>query len=359
MARPTILLLVLPLLLSSCLFSPEPFDEGKWRNQVLSSDSSDLYAPHYRDGRFFNPWMVEEEGRFFKFLKWRLSSAQQYSDEEKRYLPEFRADLAERIKALEPSVDFLVWLGHASFLIRIDSHYWLTDPMLSERALLPARVTPPALSLEEVGTIPGPLSVIVSHNHYDHLDEKSIRALPDHARVIVPLGLQDFVQSLHDGEVEEMDWWQELQVDSASLTCLPAQHWSRRIGQGRNTTLWASYLIRAGGLQLYYGGDSGYFIGYREIGKRYPGIDYALLPTTAYHPRWFMHYPHINVEEALLAFDDLGAGLFIPTQWGTFKLGDNPPGYPMLELNRLVAKRGLEDKRFARLALGEILRLAH
>jgi len=94
--------------------------------------------------------------------------------------------------------------------------------------------------------------------------------------------------------------------------------------------LWASYLLITPETVIYYGGDSGYFVGYREIGRQFPNINYALLPLTAYHPRWFMHYAHMNVPEALAAFIDLGARYFIPNQWGTFHLGDEPPGYPIL-----------------------------
>jgi L-ascorbate metabolism protein UlaG (beta-lactamase superfamily) len=122
-----------------------------------------------------------------------------------------------------------------------------------------------------------------------------------------------------------------------------------------NTTLWASYLLVTPEMTVYIGGDSGYFIGYREFGRRFPGIDYALLPTTAYHPRWFMHYAHMNVDESLRAFGELGARYFIPTQWGTFALGDESPGYPAIDLERTVRERGLDRGRFIIPSLGEII----
>ncbi|MEZ4602184.1 MAG: MBL fold metallo-hydrolase [Desulfobacterales bacterium] len=130
---------------------------------------------------------------------------------------------------------------------------------------------------------------------------------------------ENFITDLGKPHVTEMDWWESADLeDGTRLLCTPMQHWSRRIGQGFNTTLWASYLITAPEVSVYFDGDGGYFKGYREIGRRFPGIDYALIPITAYHPRWFMHYAHMNVSEAVRAFNDLGADIFIPTQWGCF-----------------------------------------
>ncbi len=153
-----------------------------------------------------------------------------------------------------------------------------------------------------------------------------------------------------------MDWWEEIDLKKGSkLICLPAQHWSLRISQGRNQSLWASYLLITPSVTLYFGGDSGYFKGFREIGRKYPGIDYAFMATTAYHPRWFMHFQHMNIEEAIKGFEELGARTFIPTQWGTFHLGSEPAGYPGLDLTRHIEKNHLDPVRFAIMGIGEIL----
>lgn len=164
------------------------------------------------------------------------------------------------------------------------------------------------------------------------------------------LALLTIAEKRAPGETKEL----MQKVKNGTLVCLPMQHWSRRIGQGLNETLWASFLLITPTAKIYFGGDTGYFIGHREIGKRYPGIDYALLPTTAYHPRWFMHYAHMDIDEALAAFDDLGARTMIPHQWGTFHLGDEPVGYSALELKRKITGQGLDSSRFIILNIGEI-----
>jgi len=342
-----------------CVMASPDFDEAAWRSKVEAARTDDLYAPHYKDGKFFNPWMPMEEKGFLQLLKWKLSPAQHYSDEEKEYLPAVIPDAMRRLKAI-PDRDFILWAGHATFLIRLGSEFWLTDPMLSDRALLPVRKTPPAINPEDLRNLgAGKLNVIISHNHYDHLDRTTLEALPDNTRFFVPLGMKEFITNLGKGDVVEMDWWQTANAGGKTqIVCLPAQHWSRRIGQAANTVLWASFMIISPRVTIFFGGDSGYFIGYREISRRYPAIDYALMPVTAYHPRWFMHYSHMNIDENIDAFRDLKARYFIPTQWGTFHLGDEPAGFPGLELKRKITAEGLDPSRFLIMDIGQVLPLA-
>lgn len=332
------------------------FDEAQWRKTVEGQSVENLYAPHFADEKYFNPWLPQEQGRFWQFLKWRFSEKGQYTEEERAYRPKLIPQLRERINDLDGKKDFIAWIGHSTFLMRLQDEYWLTDPMFSQRALLPKRVTPPALTANDLRELTDRVNVIISHNHYDHLDAKSIRSLPDNSRIFVPRGLKEFVSSLHDGVVTELDWWETIDLPGGTkLVCLPAQHWSRRIGQSVNSTLWASFMVITPKTTVYYGADSGYFVGYREIGRRFPNITYALLPITAYHPRWFMHYAHINAPEALDAFRDLGAQYFIPTQWGTFHLGDNPPGYPVLDLKKAMQEQNVDPSPFIIMDLGQII----
>ena len=341
-------------MLASCIATPPPFDEDAWRQEVDAQNTELLYAPHFKDGVYFNPWSPMRSDRFGQFLKWRFSKKATYTDEERTFLPRVRQDLAGRLQK-SAGKDTIAWIGHATFFIRTAGVVWLTDPMLSKRALLPKRVTPPALRKDDLKNITDPLYVLISHNHYDHLDKNTIRSLPEHARIFVPPGLKETLQSFFGGEIQEVDWWETIDLgDGIQLVSLPAQHWSRRIGQDFNTSLWASYLLVTPDATIYYGGDSGYFVGYREIGKRFPGIDYALMPLTAYHPRWFMHYAHINASESVRAFQALGARYYIPTQWGTFQLGDNPPGYPVLDLKKTIQQQELDPSRFVIMDIGQI-----
>ncbi|MCX7680283.1 MAG: MBL fold metallo-hydrolase [Spirochaetes bacterium] len=338
-----------------CSSARHSFNEERWHDEVNRCDSRLLYASHYKDGEFFNPWMPMKNKNIVSILEWKFSKQENsYSDDAKHYLPRIEQNTILKIRELK-NENFIAWIGHNTFLIRVNGTYWLTDPIFSSKALVIKRVTPPAISLKELSTITTHVNVIITHNHYDHLDEDSIRKLPHKAKFFVPRGLQTFFRQIGKQDVVEMDWWQRVDVGNTSIICLPAQHWSKRISQPFNTTLWASYLLSTPEIKIYIGGDSGYFIGYREFGRLFPNIDYALLPTTANYPRWFMHYAHMDIREAIMAFQELRARYFIPTQWGTFPLGEEPPGYPIIELKRKIKELGLNPQQFLIMNIGGVV----
>jgi L-ascorbate metabolism protein UlaG (beta-lactamase superfamily) len=333
---------------ASCSSSPEPFDEGAWRAQVDSVSPETLYLPNVEDGKYFNPWLRMPDHSFGTVLRWKLFSKAKntYTEEESAFLPPVAPDAAKRM-AESAGRDYILWIGHNTFAVKIAGTIYLTDPMFSDRALLPKRKTPPAVGAEDLAALGTELVVILSHNHYDHFDKASLRDLPERTRFVAPLGLGGLVRELGKTDVIEMNWWGEIELGpGVRLISLPAQHWSRRISQGINESLWASYLLVTPKRTIYFAMDSGYFAGYREIGRRFPGIDYAVIPITAYHPRWFMHYAHMNIPEALRAFDELGARYFIPNQWGTFALGDEPPGYAYFDLKREIERQGRDPGLF-------------
>ena len=338
--------------------TPPNFSESQWRQRVESAQYRQLYEPHKKDGFYFTPWIEMKIGNPFRALKWKFTAGQSYTEAEESFLPKVLPDAERRIRDNGDN-DFLLWIGHGSFLIKTGEQVWLLDPMFSDRALLPVRKTAPALTAESVNRLFRDINIVISHNHYDHLDEESIKRLSKEYTFYVPLGIGQYISEWKpEANIVEMDWWQKRRIAPGfELHSLPAQHWCMRALERPNRSLWASYMIVTPKFTIYFGGDSGYFIGYREFAKKYPKIDYALMPTTAYHPRWFMHEAHMNVEEAIRAFQELQARYFVPTQWGTFRLGDNPPEYPALELRRLIRSKQLDPNRYLGLEIGEIRNL--
>jgi N-acyl-phosphatidylethanolamine-hydrolysing phospholipase D len=335
------ILLILCSALAGCM-APRPFDEDAWRSKVEAEDPEALYADHrHEDGTFFNPWLPENRPWWF-FWRWVLSEnslgAQADEDPDTPVVANDGAYLKDK-----NAPSSITWVGHATFVVQWSGQLVVTDPFFSERAAVVKRKNPPAFGPQ---ALPDGFVVLISHNHYDHMDSDSLEALlPRASLVLCPLGLGQWLKDKGAQKVREMDWWQSVEVGGTRFTSLPVQHWSRRFGQSYNESLWCSYLMERGGKKIYYGADSGYFVGYREFGKRYPDIDVALMPLGAYYPRWFMHYAHMDLLEVMRAFQDLGAKEMVPMQWGVLPLGDEPPAYPRLELEKyLVDHPELKDR---------------
>lgn len=331
-------------ILQGCGTNPDRFDESAWLSTINTINANDIYSSCKRGNTYFNPWLPMPERGFLAALSWRVfGERKKYSTEEEAFLPGVIQD-AETLIRVAGQDDFIMWIGHGTFLLRIDGEYWLIDPIFSKRALILSRYLPVAISAEGIGRLTDRINIIITHNHYDHCDEDSIRALPHAGRTFVPAGLGKLLGEWGRIDVTEMTWWQGIDLArGAHLLCIPAQHWSRRITQGLNTTLWAGFILFTPRGNFFFAGDTGYFPLFREIAGKYPRIDFALLPVSASHPRWMMHYAHMDVEEAVKAFTDLNARYFIPSHWGTFRLGDEPPGYAGTCLKKIAG----DDKNFA------------
>jgi N-acyl-phosphatidylethanolamine-hydrolysing phospholipase D len=306
-----------------------------------------LHAPHLEDGRFFNPWeRMEYSG--WKGLRWWLLDRNPFDKSRPPRVPRVTnsgAYLSEPGQA--PSI---TWVGHATLAIHEAGGVVLTDPHFGERALWPRRLQAPGIPL---GAVPAHALAVVSHTHYDHLDEQTVRDLPETVTWFVPLGVGRFLRAWGRERVHELDWWQSARHGDWTLTCLPSQHWSLRFGQARDETLWCAWLIDSGVQRYFFAGDTGWFDGFAEYGRRFAPIDAALLPIGAYEPRWFMRYQHMNPDEAYQAFIELGARYMIPMHWGTFDLTDEPLDLPPRVLERAVRARGGELRRVRTLAVGE------
>jgi L-ascorbate metabolism protein UlaG (beta-lactamase superfamily) len=241
----------------------------------------------------------------------------------------------------------------------------LTDPFFSNAALVVQKKVkikfdfsrlPSGNPLPAGGqSSPKPV-VLISHNHYDHLDKYSVKKLiKKDAVFIVPLGLKKLITGWGAKEVYEIDWWESVSLGAIRYTLLPAQHWSRRIGQRGGKSLWGGYLIE-GSKNIYFSGDSGYFIGFREFGRRF-NIDYALLGAGAYDPRWFMHYAHMNVAEFFRAADELGAKTAIPMHFGIISLSDEPLLYPLYEVDKYIEQHPNYAQKIHSLRVGELVKI--
>jgi L-ascorbate metabolism protein UlaG (beta-lactamase superfamily) len=247
---------------------------------------------------------------------------------------------------------WLAWLGHASFLLRIGGHTVAVDPVLSER--IPGagrRLTPPGLD-----RLPPLDLLLISHNHYDHLDAPTVRRLSRQTRVVLPGGLGRWFRRRGFADVTELDWWESVRLGDGTLevTFVPAHHWSRRGLFDRCASLWGGWVLTAaGGPRVYHAGDSGYGPFFAEIGRRCPGIDVALLPVGAYAPRWFMRPVHTDPDEAVQAAHDVGTRVMVPMHWGSFQLSQEPVLEPIERTRTAWAAAGRDPADLWDLAVGE------
>jgi N-acyl-phosphatidylethanolamine-hydrolysing phospholipase D len=318
----------------------------------ISVDPENLHAPHQRDGVFFNPWAEFSAGNVWDGLRWFLSR-NPYDKDRPPSAPRVVANDGSTF-ALPQASASVTWVGHATFAVHDDADVFLTDPHFGERALIPKRVVPPGVPVE---SIPDDAFAVVSHNHYDHLDAWSVDHLPESVSWFVPLGLGDWFRDRGRENVRELDWWESVQHGRWTVTCLPSQHWTRRIGQGTNRVLWCAWLMDSGSRRYFFAGDTGYFHGFSEYARRFGPIDVAMLPIGAYEPRWFMRHQHMDPAEAWRAFKDLGARWMLPMHWGTFDLTDEPLDLPPQELLRVVQEAGDDAAPIRILDVGESFHL--
>jgi L-ascorbate metabolism protein UlaG (beta-lactamase superfamily) len=248
------------------------------------------------------------------------------------------------------------WLGHSTALLEIDGYRVLTDPVWSKRCspsdvVGPERLHPPPVQLD---ALPALDAVVISHDHYDHLDVDTVIALAKTQRApfFVPLGVGAHLRAwgIPEHRIVELDWDESGRVDELTLICLPARHFSGRFLE-RNSTLWASWGIIGPSHRAYFGGDTGYTKSFAEIGADHGPFDLTLLPIGAYNPSW--PDVHMNPEEAVQAHADVtasGSGLLVPIHWGTFRLAPHPWAEPV---ERLLAAAEADDVEVAVPAPGQ------
>ena len=259
------------------------------------------------------------------------------------------------LDALDNDTNHIIRLGHSSHLLKLRGKWWLIDPVFGPRASPvswagPRRFHPPPLALQDVPPIEG---LILSHDHYDHLDVPTIEALKSRVkRYYVPLGVGQHLRDwgIPADSIEEFDWWQERKLDGLTLTAAPAQHFSGRTLWDRNRTLWASWSLRSGQDHIFYSGDSGYFSGFKAVRERLPKIDIALMENGAYDSYW--PAVHMTPEETVRAFQDLGASVLYLVHNSTFDLAFHGWRDPLERGAALAKERGVQ---LATPEIGEVL----
>ena len=256
--------------------------------------------------------------------------------------------------------DRVWWLGHATVLLRINGRYLLTDPVFSRRASPlsfagPQRKTPAPVCVNELHYLD---AVLISHNHYDHLDSATVRQIirrfPD-THFFVPLGLRQWFIRRGIRHVTELDWGQSHSWQGMTFTAVPAQHWSMRSFWDRNRSLWCGWIIEGASLRIWFSGDTGYTSTLAEIALSRGPLDLALIPIGAYSPRWFMSSHHMDPQQAVTLWQQLNKPFTVPIHWGVFELGDESLDMPPQEL--LAALDDDESRFFVPLRIGQSLPL--
>ncbi len=262
---------------------------------------------------------------------------------------------------LDGAVAVVTFIGHATFLIQTATGNILTDPMYSDRAgpfglLGPRRVRQPAVRFDDLPPIS---TVLLSHNHYDHCDRRTLARLARRfdPTVVTPLGNGALVKSTGLRKVEELDWWQDAKTSPLPLTLTPAHHFSARTPFDRNRALWGGFTIDVAERRIYFAGDSAYAPFFREVRRRLGPIDLALLPIGAYEPRWFMRSVHMNPAEAVQAHLDLEAAASVAMHFGTFQLTTEGIDEPVRALEQARLAHHLEPSAFRAIGFGESVRV--
>ena len=337
---------------------------------------------HHRANGFQNNYLEFEPKGLGALLRWQLDAARDGLPAAPRTAtPRVPPDLtfihanAGAGRAMQPAI---TWIGHATMLAQFGGLNFITDPIFSQRASPvsfagPKRHVAPGLALSELPHID---VVLISHNHYDHLDDASVRALAAQAGgaplFVVPLGIKAWMLERGITNVVELDWWQSHPVQSrdgstapVDVVLTPVQHWSGRGLNDRLATLWGGYAVFAPDLHLFFTGDTGYSKDFSDIRERFAqrqaaggGFDIALIALGAYEPRWFMATQHVNPSEAVQIHLDLNAKRSVGVHWGTFELTDESLDDPPRRLVDARLDKGVAEDFFFVMAIGQTRRLA-
>uniref|UniRef100_A0A5S6QHL9 Lactamase_B domain-containing protein n=1 Tax=Trichuris muris TaxID=70415 RepID=A0A5S6QHL9_TRIMR len=329
--------------------------------------SYDLLQPIIQNGRFKNPWPTNHRfPSFVDLLQWKMQRARPICGCNREHsagpylVPNFKYALSLAVKHGLSAI----WLGHSTVLVNYANGTFLTDPILSLTCSPfsfcgPKRISPLPCSVDE---LPALDAILISHNHYDHLDLPTVRALinrfgPD-LTWFVPSGLKSWFSNLGKVTVKELTWNEETAFEtrrgeSFRVVCLPSQHWSMRSIFDRDQSLWCSWAVIGAKRRFFFAGDTGYCPAFKVIGNLHGPFDLSAIPIGCYEPRWFMQYQHVDPEEALQIHKDLRSRASLGIHWGTYAMGSHEhPTEPPCKLAAAAKREGLENA-FVTLAQGE------
>lgn len=292
---------------------------------------------HHFEGGYCNPFNPAQRRGLWPFLKWRFFSDNRYRSDYSREVVRPVNLNGGRLETI--SRPTITYISHASILIRDGGRSLLLDPVFSGLSAFLKDHTPLTNLPAELRR---PDVVLVTHGHYDHLDNASLSLLDPGTAVVAPLGYGAHFAKLGLHTHTALDWFDTCEVEGWRITCLPANHWTMRNPLiGPNRSLWSGFCVTTpGGYRIYLSGDTAFFDDFDQIGGNHT-IDLAVFNLGAYEPRWFMRHSHLNPAECVTAFEKLGARWLMPIHWGTFRLGDEPIFLPPVELETQMAARGL------------------
>lgn len=299
-------------------------------------------SDHFDGRRYFNPTGQSTKG-FKDMLRWQMNRAS-------NPWPEWVENRTFDRAILEKGQSRLTMINHATVLLELDGFNVITDPVFSKRVspfsfMGPARSRAPGLEIKDLPTID---VVVVSHNHYDHLDIASLKKINTAYEPVflVAMGDAALLKDYGFKKVFELDWWQHHAVGKTRFTFCPSQHWSSRGFFDRQKSLWGSFMIEHADRKFYFAGDTGYGPHFAKTFEKLGAPDWALLPIGAYEPRWFMKDYHMNPEEAVQAMLDLQAKRAFAIHHGTFKLTDEGMDHPVRDLKEALKARGIPAEKF-------------
>jgi len=327
----------------------------------FAENMKDTPYHHLADGTFRNPEGSPERD---PNIKWSMSKWNKEKKKIKINIPSGHViDKKEVLKNLEKykDDDYVAWIGHATFLIKLGNTTIITDPLFSKNAgpliFGPKRYVDPAISLKE---IPEVNLFLLTHNHYDHLDYRTIKKFPyKKAKVLTPLKLSKYFTRNGFNNVQEMDWYDQTEVNDLKITLMPAVHWSKRTLTDTNKTLWGSFLIEYKNKKIFFACDTGYGNIYKELGNKYGPIDLTFVNIGAYdfRPMFEKSIYHANPEEALNIGQDLKSKKVLGMHWGTVILSLEDPFEPPIRFKNATNKYGYHIDDAILFKIGEIQKL--